>query len=116
MPIGGKAVDYSSGPPNSVLKGEMWLLYMIDAIMQSPIWNSTAIFLTFDEGGGFYDQMAPPSVGGHMLGQRVPFILISPFSKENYVSSTVLNQASILAFIDYNWKLPALNRFVSLSN
>lgn len=116
MPIGGNAVDYSSGPPHSMLKGEMWLIYMIDAIMQSPEWNSTAIFLTFDEGGGFYDQIAPPSVGGHMLGQRIPFILISPYSKENYVSSTVLNQASILDFIDYNWNLPALNRFVSLSN
>ncbi len=116
MPIGGNAVDYSSGPPHSMLKGELWLIYMIDAIMQSPEWNSTAIFLTFDEGGGFYDQIAPPSVGGHMLGQRIPFILISPYSKENYVSSTVLNHASILGFIDYNWKLPALNRFVALSN
>ena len=116
MPIGGHAVDYSSGPPHSMLKGELWLIYMIDAIMQSPEWNSTAIFLTFDEGGGFYDQVAPPYVGGHMLGQRIPFILISPYSKENYVSSTVLNHASILGFIDYNWKLPALNRFVSLSN
>ena len=116
MPIGGNAVDYSSGPPHSMLKGELWLIYMIDAIMQSPEWNSTAIFLTFDEGGGFYDQIAPPSVGGHMLGQRIPFILISPYSKENYVSSTILNHASILGFIDYNWELPALNRFVALSN
>lgn len=116
MPVGGGANGYDMGSPENVLKGEMWLLYTIDQIMRSPAWNSTAIFLTFDEGGGFYDQVAPPVLGGHQLGQRIPMILISPYAKENYISSTEMNHASMLAFIDYNWNMPALNRFVSISN
>lgn len=116
MPVGGGGDSYDMVSPQNVLKGEMWLMYTISQIMKSPAWNSTAIFLTFDEGGGFYDQVAPPSLDGHQLGQRVPMIMISPYAKENYVSGTEMNHASILAFIDYNWNLPALNRFVSLSN
>jgi hypothetical protein len=84
--------------------------------MQSPVWNSTAIFITYDEGGGYYDQVPPPIVDGNQLGFRVPLIVISPYAKENYVSSTVLNHASLLAFIEYNWKLSVLNSFVGSSN
>lgn len=116
MPVGGGGTSYDMASPQNILKGEMWLMYTISQIMKSPAWNSTAIFLNFDEGGGFYDQVAPPAIGGHQLGQRVPMIMISPYAKENYVSNTEMNHASILAFIDYNWNLPALNRFVSLSN
>ena len=116
MPVGGGENGYDMGSPENVLKGEMWLLYTIDQIMNSPSWNSTAVFITFDEGGGFYDQVAPPVLGGHQLGQRIPMIMISPYAKENYISSTEMNHASMLAFIDYNWNLPALNQFVSLSN
>lgn len=116
MPVGGGQNGYDMGSPENILKGEMWLLYTIDSIMKSPAWNSTAIFLTFDEGGGFYDQVAPPVLGGHQLGQRIPMILISPYAKENYISHTEMNHDSMLGFIDYNWNLPALNNFVSLSN
>ena len=116
MPVGGGQNGYDMGSPENILKGEMWLLYTIESIMKSPAWNSTAIFLTFDEGGGFYDQVAPPVLGGHQLGQRIPMIVISPYAKENYISSTEMNHASMLGFIDYNWNMPALNRFVSLSN
>ena len=63
-----------------------------------------------------YDQVAPPVLGGQQLGQRIPMILISPYAKENYISNTEMNHASMLGFIDYNWNMPALNRFVSLSN
>ena len=117
MPVdGGAGSLYSQGPPGSVLSGEMWLLHFLDEIMESPAWNSTAIFLTYDEGGGFYDPVPPPVVDGEQLGQRVPMILISPYAKEDYVSHTVLNHASVLAFVDYNWGLPALNPFVASSD
>lgn len=116
MPVGGGETGYDMGSPENVLKGEMWLWYTMNSIMSSPVWNSTAVFLTFDEGGGFYDQASPPVLAGHLLGQRIPMILISPYAKENYVSSTEMNHASMLAFIDYNWNLPALNHFVSVSN
>ena len=116
MPVGGGASDlYSQGPPNNVLFGEMWIMYLVNAVMKSRYWNSTAIFITYDEGGGYYDQVAPPVVNGIQLGLRIPFIAISPYAKENYVSSTILDQSSVLAFIDYNWNMPALNSFVSLS-
>ncbi len=108
---GGVGASYDQLP--DTLGGTMWLLRVVDSLMQSPDWNSTAIFITYDEGGGFYDQVAPPTLDGEPLGQRIPFIVISPFAKENYVSHTLLNHGSMLAFIDYNWHLPALNGFVA---
>ncbi|AHC51955.1 phosphoesterase [Sulfolobus acidocaldarius SUSAZ] len=100
------------GPPANVLQGEMWLLYIVNAIMRSPEWISTAIFITFDEAGGYYDHVPPPVFQGQQLGERVPLIVISPYSKEDYISNTLLTHASLIAFIDYNWGLPALNKFV----
>ena len=116
MPVDGGAKGYSQGPPLNVLQGELWLMYVIDQIEKSPEWNSTAIFVTYDEGGGFYDQVPPPTLSGVQLGERVPLIVISPYAKEDYVSNTVMTHTSILAFIDYNWGLPALNNLVSQSN
>lgn len=112
MPINGGANQYSQHPSFNMLIGELWLLYTVNKIMHSPEWNSTAIFINYDEGGGYYDQVSPPVVASHQLGIRVPFIVISPYAKENYVSSTVLSHTSIIAFIDYNWNMPALNTLV----
>lgn len=102
--------------PSNILKGEMWLFYLINQIEESPVWNSTAIFITWDDPGGYYDQVSPPIVDGQQLGFRLPLIVVSPYAKEAYVSNTILTHSSILAFIDYNWRLPALNRFVSNVN
>jgi len=116
MPVGGGASHVSQHPTENVTTGELWLANIVNSVMQSSYWNSTAIFITYDEGGGYYDQVPPPSVDGNQLGFRVPLIVISPFAKEGYISSTVLNHGSILAFIEYNWNLPALNGFVASSN
>lgn len=116
MPIDGGAEGYSQGPPSSVLQGELWLLYIVNAVEHSPEWNTTAIFVTYDEGGGYYDQVPPPTLYGTQLGQRVPMLLISPYAKEDYVSNTLLTHTSLLAFVDYNWRLPALNPLVLHSN
>jgi phospholipase C len=117
MPVGGgtETGEYDQHPSGNVTAGEGWLLGVVNGVMQSPYWNSTAIFITYDEGGGYYDQVAPPVVDGVQLGFRVPLFVISPYAKENYVSNTVMNHASTLAFIDYNWALPALNSFVASS-
>jgi len=115
-PIGGGASGYSQHPSDNMIAGEMFLLYIVNRVMMSPVWNSTAIFINYDEGGGYYDHVPPPVVDGHRLGFRVPLILISPYAKEDYVSNTVMNHASIIAFIDYNWNLPPLNSFVAHSN
>jgi phospholipase C len=106
----------SQGPPDNILNGEEWLLYVVDSIEKSSLWNSTAIFITYDEFGGYYDQVAPPVLDGVQLGFRIPLIVISPFAKEDYISSTEMTHTSLLAFIDYNWNLPALNQLVSVSN
>jgi len=115
-PVGGGAANFDQHPPSSILIGEIWLFNIVEMVMKSKIWNSTAIFVTYDEGGGYYDQVSPPSIGSLQLGFRVPFIVISPYAKENYVSNTVLTHTSILAFIDYNWGMPPLNPLVSVSN
>ncbi|MEM0135239.1 MAG: alkaline phosphatase family protein [Thermoplasmatales archaeon] len=107
---------YDMGAPSSILKGELWLMSLINHIEQSPIWNSTAVFITWDDPGGYFDQVPPPVVAGDQLGMRLPLIVVSPYAKENYVSNTVLTHSSILAFIDYNWKIPALNNFVANVN
>jgi len=112
--LGSQANDQH--PSGNVTVGETWLLAIVNHVMASPYWNSSVIFINYDEGGGYYDQVPPPKLDGYQLGFRVPFIVISPFAKENYVSHTELNHLSILAFIEYNWNLPALNSLVGASN
>ncbi|HZW55549.1 MAG TPA: alkaline phosphatase family protein [Nitrososphaerales archaeon] len=112
-PLGGGAQGLDQHPPLNVFQGELWILGTVNAVMQSPEWNSSVIFITYDEGGGYYDQVPPPSLDGVQFGFRVPLIVISPYAKENYVSHTVLNHGSLLALLDYNWKLPPLNQFVA---
>jgi phospholipase C len=113
MPVGGGASGIDQHPEANVTDGEQWLLGVVNGVMRSGYWNSTAILITYDEGGGYYDHVPPPVVDGVQLGFRVPLFVISPYAKENYVSNTVMNHGSTLAFIDYNWGLPALNRFVA---
>jgi len=107
---------FSQAPPDNVEKGEIWLAYLINEIENSPVWNSTAIFITYDDPGGYYDHVAPPEFDGVQLGMRLPLIVVSPYAKEDYVSKTLMTHTSIIAFIDYNWDLPALNNFVDESN
>jgi len=115
MPVGGGAEtgQFDQHPEGNVTSGEGWLLGVVDRVMESPYWNSTAIFITYDEGGGYYDHVPPPVLDGVQLGFRIPLFVISPYAKENYVSHTVMNHASSLSFIDYNWGLPALNSYVA---
>ncbi len=117
MPVGGGAEtgQFDQHPEGNVTSGEGWLLGVVDRVMQSRYWNSSAIFITYDEGGGYYDHVPPPVLDGVQLGFRIPLFVISPYAKENYVSSTVMNHASSLSFVDYNWGLPALNSYVAES-
>ncbi len=117
--------DFTEHPPYNPITGEHWTISIVNRIMQSSYWPTTAIFITWDEGGGFYDHVIPPReftlknsspqelVG---LGQRVPLLVISPYSKENFVSDTLLSHLSLLHFIEYNWDLQTLNGLVARSN
>jgi len=115
----------SEHPPNSPSAGELEVVSLVDAVMQSGFWNSTAIFVTYDEGGGFYDHVAPPrafSIDHNFtspllgLGQRVPLLVISPYSKVDHVSRLLLSPLSLLRFIGYNWGLSPLNARVADAN
>ncbi len=112
-------------PPFDVTAGQLWVVSVVNAVMESDYWNSSAILITYDEGGGYYDHVAPPQLLNidhgfahvlHGYGHRVPLLVISPYVKENYVSETLLNHMSLLRFIDYNWHLPSLNQNVANSN
>jgi phospholipase C len=97
------------GPPTlSVCEGENWTVRNINAIMQGPNWPTTAIVLTWDDFGGFYDHVPPPGLDQFGLGPRVPLIVISPYVKEGIVSHTVYESASVLQFIETRHKLKAL--------
>ena len=106
------------GPPSlSVCEGENWTVQYINAIMQGPDWPTTAIVLTWDDFGGFYDHVAPPAVDRYGFGPRVPMIVISPYVKEGTVSHTVYESASVLQFVETRHQVkPLTNRDIEANS
>ncbi|MGZ4131683.1 MAG: phospholipase C [Actinomycetota bacterium] len=100
--------EFSDHPSASFCYGENWATKVIDAIMKSPQWNSTAIFLTWDEWGGFYDHVKPPTIDHFGLGFRVPLIVLSPYTKPGYIDHHVGEFDSVTKFIEENWGIPPL--------
>jgi phospholipase C len=98
----------SDHPPFSTCHAHNWVTDVVNGIMRSPMWEGTAIFITWDEWGGFYDHVTPPSLGGLSLGMRVPMLTISPFAKKGYVDRALGEFSSPLKFISDNWGLPYL--------
>jgi phospholipase C len=98
----------SDHPPANVCVGENWSVQIINAIMQSQFWDSTAIFITWDDFGGFYDHVPPPTVDYFGLGIRVPLIILSPYVKAGTVHHTVFEFSSLLRFTEKLFDLPAL--------
>ncbi len=103
-------MQYSDHPDFNFCYGENWATQVIDAIMASPMWKSTAIFLTWDEYGGFYDHVAPPQIDRFGLGFRVPLMTISPYARRGLVDHHQGEFNSVLRFIEENWNLPALTQ------
>jgi phospholipase C len=98
----------SEHPPDSTCLGENWTVQQINAIMQGPDWDSTAIFLTWDDFGGFYDHVPPPGLDQFGLGPRVPLLIISPYAKQGLISHTQYEFSSFLAFLETRFSLKAL--------
>ena len=103
-------------PGNSeACAGENESVQLINAVMNGPDWSSTAIIITWDEWGGFYDHVAPPIVDNLSFGFRVPALVISPWVKYGggsdggYISSVFYSHGSPLKLIETNWNLPSLN-------
>jgi phospholipase C len=95
----------SDHPAWSSSHAHNWLTDVVNAVMRSPMWEHTAIFITWDEWGGFYDHVPPPERAGIPLGIRVPMLVISPFAREGYVDRAVGEFSSPLKFIQANWGL-----------
>jgi len=90
----------SEHPPASITDGRKYVTYMINQVMQGPDWDSSAIFLAWDDWGGFYDHVNPPGVDANGFGIRVPSLLISPYAKQGYVDHGVHSFDSYERFIE----------------
>jgi phospholipase C len=100
--------ETSEHPPTSECQSENWTVDRINAIMASPMWSSTVIFLTWDDFGGFFDHVAPPHNNPFMLGPRVPMLVISPYTRTPLVYHGMLDYRSVLEFVEDTFNLPHL--------
>jgi phospholipase C len=90
----------SEHPPGLISAGETYVTGLINAIMQSPEWSSTAIFLAWDDWGGFYDHVMPPHVDEQGYGLRVPGLVISPYAKQGFIDHQTLSFDAYVKFIE----------------
>jgi len=100
----------SEHPPSSLASGQAFTRSLINALMRSSQWKSSAFMLAYDDWGGWYDHVKPPQVDAFGLGFRVPAILVSPYARQGYVDSTTLDFTSMLKFIEDNWRLRPLTQ------
>ncbi len=111
--------------PQDIQVGEQFIAQVTNAVLHSPAWKHTALFITYDEHGGYYDHVPPPRAikpdnikpilkpgdrpgGFDRYGFRVPLIVVSPWAKKGYVSRVTQDFTSITAFIERKWNLPAM--------
>jgi phospholipase C len=90
----------SEHPKSLVSAGQTYVTGLINAIMRSPDWSSTAIFLSWDDWGGFYDHVVPPRLDRLGLGMRVPGLVISPYARRGFIDHQVLSHDSYVRFIE----------------
>ena len=99
----------SEHPPQSTCDGENATVTELNAIMKnSSVWNSTAVFIVWDDFGGSYDHVVPPPLDVFGLGPRVPLLVVSPYAKKGYISTTRYEFSSVLKFIEERFGLPPL--------
>jgi phospholipase C len=111
--------------PQDIQVGEEFVAQVVNTLMHAPTWRHTALFITWDEHGGYYDRVPPPRAvkpdsipplvkpgdapGDYGLyGFRVPLLVVSPWARAGYASSVVQDHTSMLAFIERKWNLPAM--------
>jgi len=121
----GSPTQNDEHPDANVQEGQKFEASVTNALIASPEWSSSAMFLTYDENGGFYDHVVPPAApipdnippatsssdfqaAYDQYGYRVPFLVISPWAKPHYVSHTVGDHTSILHFIEWRFGMPSL--------
>jgi phospholipase C len=111
--------------PQDIQVGEEFMARVVRALTRAPTWKNTALFITWDEHGGYYDHVPPPRAikpdniapilgpgdiraGYDRYGFRVPLIVVSPWARKNYISNVVQDHTSLTAFIESKWNLPAM--------
>jgi phospholipase C len=125
--IGDVTQEADEHPPSNPQVGQQFTSTIVNALMASPNWSSSAFILTYDEHGGYYDHVAPPrapkpddippmlkpgdiNVGFDRFGIRVPFVMVSPFSRPHFVSHDVQDHTSILKLIETRFGLQPLTQ------
>jgi phospholipase C len=109
---GGLSSDHAVANDGS---GPSWVSSIVNAIGNSPYWANTAIIITWDDWGGWYDHVPPKVINdgvswgsGYIYGFRVPLIVVSPYAKAAYISHNTHDFGSILKFIETTFNLPSL--------
>ncbi len=98
----------SEHPPDDIVAGEQYTVSLINAVMESQYWSSSAIILAWDDYGGWYDHVPPPQVDSFGYGFRSPCLIISPYAKEGIIDHTLADHTSILKFIETLYGLSPL--------
>jgi phospholipase C len=98
-------VSYSSEPPEDITEADAWIGQLVNAVAHSKYWDSTAIFVSYDESGGFWDHVAPATATGY--GARTPLIIISPYARPGIYRAPTTN-VSVLSFVQKLCDMPAL--------
>jgi len=106
---GGPDAKFSEHNDFSITAGDDWLGQVASAVMNGPEWNSTALFITWDDCGCFYDQV-PPGVNpdGTPQGPRIPLVMVSPYARRGYTDTTATTFAGILAYTEHTFGLNPL--------
>jgi phospholipase C len=98
----------SEHTPASVCTGENWTVSLLQALASGPQWTHSAMFITWDDFGGFYDHQAPDQIDYFGLGFRVPMLVVSPYAKQGYIDHTRGDFTSVLKFIEEDFDVPPL--------
>ena len=88
-----------------MLQGDGWIAEVVNALVAGPQWSSTAVFITWDDCGCFYDHVPPPTG----LGIRVPMLIVSPYAKAGYTDSMNASYASMLAYVEHTFGLAPMS-------
>jgi len=102
--------QFSDHPPDNSTDSQAWLASVVDALEASPDWNSSVMYITWDDYGGFYDNMDPPAVYGQQLGFRVPLLIISPYSTAGSVSHQFGYFESVLRLMEWRFGLGCITK------
>lgn len=103
-----KGIATSEHPPARSDCGMDYVSYLVNEVMMSQYWQSTAIVITWDDYGGFYDHVPPPQVDAYGEGFRVPTLVISAWSRPHFIDHTFYELASLLRLAEDNFNLPVL--------